>query len=188
MTIFYVDKYFESYYEEPTFVLYAQGVTNSTYCWATVCETTADEVPTYSDATVGIGTCGPYDVDEIGVRVLINPDAYDTNRNYRVRAFWDDFGVNTQEVFSVLGDPATGGAGSHRYTIEGVQWFSDPGLVWASVCEYDPTGQNPKIGDAVLSVQQVVPGATGYGCVDVWVWIDNVSADITYRVTVFGLI
>ena len=87
----------------------------------------------------------------------------------------------------MLGPISTGFHGENRVTV------SDPilagkDLVWASVCEYDPTGQNPRIGDAVLAVQQVAPGASSYGSVDVAVWIDNVSADITYRVTVFGLV
>jgi len=187
MTIFHAETYFEGWGVHPTFVLSAQGVTNSTYCWATVCETNAAEEPMYGDATVGVMTCGTYDVDEIGVRIQINSLPPEQNYNFRIRAFWDDFGVNTQEVYSVLGPISTGFHGEHRVTVSDPK-LAGQDLVWASVCEYDPTGQNPKIGDAVLAVQQVVPGASSYGSVDVAVWIDNVSADITFRVTVFGIL
>jgi hypothetical protein len=60
-------------------------------------------------------------------------------------------------------------------------------LVWASVCEYDSTGQIPRIGDAVVAIQQVVPNPN-QGTVDVAVFIDNVDTDITFRVTVFGTV
>jgi hypothetical protein len=186
MAIQYVQNYFEGYGAEYTYVLPAAGVTDSTYCWATVCETTAAEEPMYGDATLGVIHCGPYSGGNIGVRVLVNSLPFGVNRNYRVRAFWDDFGVNTQQVYNVLGPISTGPHGENRVTV------TDPILagqdvVWASVCEYDPTGQNPKNGDAVLAVQQVVPSASGYGSVDVAIYIDNADTDITFRVTVFGI-
>lgn len=185
MAIFYVEDYFSGFGNPETYVLPANGVTDSTYCWGTVCETTAAEVPMFGDARFGVLQCGPYSDGNIGVRVVIETLPWDVPRNHRVRAFFTDFGQET-ETFSVLGPISTGPHGNNRVTV------SDPilagkDLLWASVCEYDPTGQTPRFGDAYLGVQQVVPAASGYGTVDIGVWIDNASVDLTYRVTVFGV-
>jgi hypothetical protein len=55
---------------------------------------------------------------------------------------------------------------------------------WASVSEWDPINKVPVLGDAYLTVQQVV-GAYADGVVDVSVWIDNVPDNINWRCQLF---
>lgn len=56
--------------------------------------------------------------------------------------------------------------------------------VWASVSEIDFNTKLPVLGDAYLTVQQVV-GAYEDGVVDVSVWIDNVPDAINWRCVLF---
>ena len=185
MPIYYVENYFSGFGHETTYVLPANPVTDSTFCWATVCETTAAEQLIFGDARLTVLQRGPYSDGAIGVRVWIDHQPSGENINYRVRAFFTDFGENTP-TFSVLGPIKTGRGGDYLNVELVGQPFADTDLLWASVCEYDPTGQNPLFGDAFLTVQQIVPEPAN-GTVQVGVWIDNVPTDITFRVTVFGI-
>jgi hypothetical protein len=185
MPIYYVENYFSGYGHESTYVLPANPVSESTSCWATVCETTAAEQPMFGDARLTVLQCGPYSDGAVGVRVGIGHQPSGQNINYRVRAFFTDFGENTP-TFSVLGPVSKGRGGDYTNVTFNDPAFAGRGLLWASVCEYDPTGQNPLFGDAYLTVQQIVPDPDNSN-VQVGVWIDNVPQEITYRVTVFGV-
>ena len=104
--------------------------------------------------------------------------------DYRVRAFYDTFGEDSP-TFSVLGPISTGRGQKTVRVSDDLIYQTD--LLWASISEYDATGQTPIMGDAYLSIQQVVPGPNNSGYVDIGVNIDNASEDLTYRVTVFGV-
>jgi hypothetical protein len=184
MPIFYVENFFSGFGAPLTYVLPADGVTDSTYCWATVCETTAAEEPMFGDARLGVLHCGPYSDGNIGVRVVVDTLPWDVARNYRVRAFYDTFGEDSP-TFSVLGPISTGRGQQTVRVSDDLIYQTD--LLWASISEYDSTGQTPIMGDAYLSIQQVVPGPNLSGYVDVGVNIDSASEDLTYRVTVFGV-
>jgi len=157
------------------------GVNPNSFCRATVCEVDAGDTPTYGDAYLTVLQCVPRDDEAVMVSVWI--DNVDAFINYRITVFYQDFMANTP-TFSVPSQILRG-RGHQHVTI------TSPALVgkeflWASVCEYDATGQTPLFGDAYLTVQQVVPGPDA-GVVEVGVWIDNASVDLNFRVTVFGL-
>jgi hypothetical protein len=157
------------------------GVTPQSYCWATICELDSNLQPMYGGAFLTIEQVVPGN-GIVNGRLWIDNVPVNIESRFTVFHYTGSAGVSLFTVKSKV----RRGHGHVPCPISDSSFIGHPNI-WATVTEIDATGARPIYGDAFLTVSQVVPDPV-HGNVNVAVWIDNVPGDISYQVTVTGLL